>query len=132
MEKKLVNALYVGANVKYLDGRIYKVINSRAGEGKVLAVSIQYSFSIENAITLAFNEIEPIDKVRFITPNYKLLFEVKNLEKVRLKNGELRIVQYLDDYHFAFLDEEGEFKNSYHIAQYAEYYNVDGNNVHKI
>jgi hypothetical protein len=65
-------------------------------------------------VELRITELEPANKVRFITPNYEELFTITDLDYI-LVNGELRRVIYLDEYHFQF--EKG---NVYHICQWAE------------
>lgn len=61
------------------------------------------------------DDVSTADKVRFITPNYETLFEVKNLGKVLL-NGKVRQVFFIDECHFGFV----ENGNIYHICEFAE------------
>jgi hypothetical protein len=63
---------------------------------------------------LSISDIEPANKIRFITSDYKEIFIITDFDSV-LVNGELRKVIYLDEYHFQF--EKG---NCYHICQWAE------------
>lgn len=65
-------------------------------------------------VTLNLSDIEPSNKIRFITPNYDTLFEVTDLKTVKV-NGEVRRVYYLDDCHFGFVGGA-----VYHICEFAE------------
>ena len=70
----------------------------------------------ESFITeLKCDNVSTADKVRFITPNYENLFEVKNLGKV-LVNGKAKPVYYIDECHFGFI----EHGCIYHICELAE------------
>ena len=63
---------------------------------------------------LKISDIEPIDKIRFITPDYETKFEVLNLTNV-LVNGKSKKVAYIDECHFAFVGD-----SCFHICEYAE------------
>lgn len=63
---------------------------------------------------LQITDIEPANKIRFITSDYKTKFEITDFDSV-LVNGESRRAIYLDECHFQF--EKG---NVYHICQWAE------------
>lgn len=69
-------------------------------------------FSLRELIDLT--AMEPADKIRFITTDYKTLFEVNNLDFVKV-NGEEKRAIFLDSHHFKF--ENGWF---YHICEFAE------------
>lgn len=73
---------------------------------------IKEFFSLRELIDLS--AMEPTDKIRFITSDYKTLFNVNNLDYVKV-NGEDRRVIFLDNHHFKF---EGGM--SYHICEFAE------------
>lgn len=69
---------------------------------------------------LKISDVSPENKVRFITPDYKAKFEVKDFGRVKV-NGEVRRVAYIDDYHFYFLDRKtGRAGGCYHICEFAE------------
>lgn len=61
---------------------------------------------------------ETADTVRFITPEYKTLFCVRNLGRVIVNGSEKRVV-YLDPTHFTFTEGAGAF-GCFHICQFAE------------
>lgn len=63
---------------------------------------------------LKISDIEPANKIRFITSDYKTKFEITDFDSV-LVNGEPKRAIYLDEYHFQF--EKG---SCYHICQWAE------------
>jgi hypothetical protein len=75
---------------------------------------------------LQITDIEPANKIQFITPNYKTKFEVKNLDSI-LVNGESRRVIFLDETHFQF--EKG---SCYHICQWAELCDKNGIEINPI
>lgn len=66
--------------------------------------------------------------IRFITPNYKELFRVKDGDMVRITTaaGEYRdrTVRYIDDYHMEL--DSGVGANLYHICEFAEHYEQSG------
>lgn len=91
----------------------------------------------DEEVQLEVTSITPADKVRFIAPHYKLLFEVKNLECVLL-DGEIRRVIAFEGgevYHFGF-DLPNAKSNSYvkcwHICEFAEKFNPNGDRVKPI
>lgn len=65
--------------------------------------------------------------IRFIDPNYKELFRIKDGEKIRINMSDGKflehICRYVDDYH----TEVG--RNLYHICQFAESMEKNGNTV---
>lgn len=67
---------------------------------------------------LSIATIEPDNMVRFITPEYKTKFEVRDLSEIRF-NDKVKTVVYIDEYHFTFTDGAGFF-GCYHICQFAE------------
>ncbi len=69
-----------------------------------------HSYEVE----LQISDIEPANKIRFITSDYKTKFEVMDFDII-LVNGESKRVIYLDECHFQF--EKG---SCYHICQWAE------------
>ncbi|AOY74734.1 pentapeptide repeat-containing protein [Clostridium formicaceticum] len=64
-----------------------------------------------------------IKKVRFIRSNYETIFEVNDGDMV-LIDGQLRKVNYMDEYHFNF-----DGGKCYHIWEFAEKVNPQGNRV---
>jgi len=63
---------------------------------------------------LQISGLEPANKIRFITSDYKTRFEITDFDSV-LVNGEPRRAIFLDEYHFQF-----ENGSCYHICQWAE------------
>ena len=73
-----------------------------------------------------------MDKIRFITPHYDLLFEVENNGIVLYKGQKRKVVA--DDspvYHFHFADVETNKSTSWtaHICEFAERVNASGREV---
>lgn len=70
---------------------------------------------------LKISDIKPANFVRFITPEYKDKFKVRDLSLV-VVDGKARRVVYLDEAHFTFMDGDGMnlYGGCYHICQYAE------------
>lgn len=66
--------------------------------------------------------------IRFIDPNYKELFRVKDGDMVRITTaiGEYRdrTVRYIDDYHMELDSDHGD--NLYHICEFAEQFKQSG------
>ncbi len=77
-------------------------------------------------ISLPVADIEPCNRVRFITPNYDTLFEVTDFDTVKV-NGEVRRVYSLDDYHFGFVGGA-----VFHICEFAELCQRNGLSVEPI
>ena len=70
--------------------------------------------------TVSIDSVVPYNKVRFITPDYKPLFEVNDLDDV-LINGEPHKVAYIDETHFTFVGESmALYGGCLHIDQFAE------------
>ena len=63
---------------------------------------------------ISLTNMDPADKIRFITSDYKTLFEVNNLDFVKV-NGEEKRAIFLDSHHFKF-----ENEIPYHICEFAE------------
>ena len=79
---------------------------------------------------------EPLDRhikaaekgIRFVTPEYKELFRVRDGDGIRIvtKSGEYRdrIARYIDDTHMEL--RSGYSSNIYHICEFAEYFEKAG------
>ena len=65
--------------------------------------------------------VKPVDKIRFITPDYKTKFEAVNLSLVSV-DGKAARVAYLDETHFTFVDafSMNLYGGCFHICQFAE------------
>ncbi|MCC8045823.1 MAG: hypothetical protein LIP12_10040 [Clostridiales bacterium] len=79
--------------------------------------------------TLKLSDCVPADKIRFITPQYETLFEVPDLGRVKV-NGEIRRVNWVDDFHFEFI--EPRYSGCYHICEFAEIAKMNGLKIEKI
>lgn len=80
-------------------------------------------------VAVCIDSVTPIDKLRFITPDYKTKFEVTNLDKV-LVNGKENIVVYMDEYHFTFAGNGLHlWGGCFHICQFAELCEKNGIDV---
>lgn len=95
-----------------------------------------YSFSITAYQREAFDShIKNAEKgIRFINSNYKTLFSIPDGDTIQitLDNGEryTRICRYVDDYHFQTIKGfEEKFVNVFHICQFAELMERNGNTV---
>lgn len=68
--------------------------------------------------------------IRFITPNYKEIFRIPDGDKIRIlhQDGTYadHICRYIDDYH---VEISGGWDNLYHICQFAEMMERNGNTV---
>jgi hypothetical protein len=68
-------------------------------------------------------------KIRFIDSRYNNLFEVEDGESVELvfPDGErvVRVCKYIDETHFYY------GTNCYHICEFAEFMEKNGNKYHK-
>ena len=72
--------------------------------------------------------------IRFINSNYKTLFTIPDGDTIQitLDNGEkyTRICRYVDDYHFQTVNGiEEKYVNEFHICQFAELMEQNGNTV---
>lgn len=67
------------------------------------------------------SDVEPANMVRFITPDYKEKFRVRDLTLINVDGKPARVV-YLDDCHFAFADgiSLSFFGGCLHICHFAE------------
>lgn len=70
---------------------------------------------------LVIESVEPHNKVRFITSDYKTKFEVNDLSNV-IVDGVTARVAYLDECHFTFVDKINTnlYGGCFHICQFAE------------
>ena len=70
---------------------------------------------------LVIESVEPHNKVRFITSDYKTKFEVNDLSNV-IVDGVTARVAHLDEYHFTFVDKINTnlYGGCFHICQFAE------------
>ena len=70
---------------------------------------------------IAVSDVEPADKIRFITPDYKDIFHVRDLGAVSV-NGKVAHVTYIDATHFTFMDTfaMNVYGGCFHICQFAE------------
>lgn len=95
-----------------------------------------YSFSITAYQKEVFdNHIKNAEKgIRFINSNYKTLFTIPDGDTIQitLDNGEqyTRFCRYVDDYHFQTINGfEEKYVNEFHICQFAEIMERNGNTV---
>ncbi len=95
-----------------------------------------YSFSITAYLRETFDShIKNAEKgIRFINSNYKTLFTIPDGDTIQitLDNGEqyTRICRYVDDYHFQTINGfEEKYVNLFHICQFAELMEKNGNTV---
>ena len=144
MDKQYAKYMTWGKQVKTItDGNVYKLIeNMDADKDTVLAINVnnweryrllkawsgnqvgvtdEQRKEMEGYVeTLFIDSVVPHNKIRFITPDYKELFEVKDLEDV-LINGEPHKVAYIDEAHFTFVGESlALYGGCLHICQFAE------------
>lgn len=82
-------------------------------------------------VILNVDYITPEDVIRFITPDYKTKFTVKNFGTVKV-NGKIRRVFYLGQCHFGFLTEKNGEGDIFHICEFAELCERNGIDVQKI
>ena len=72
-------------------------------------------------------------EIRFIDSNYKELFRIPDGGKINitLNDGEqlTRQCKYIDDYHFQLSEIDSNYGNVYHICQFAEIMQRNGNTV---
>lgn len=82
---------------------------------------------------LKISDVEPHDKIRFITPDYKTKFMATGLSLVSV-NGTAARVAYLDEYHFTFTDKNSMnlYGGCFHICQFAELCEKNGVEVKPI
>ena len=70
-------------------------------------------------------------EIRFIDSNYKELFRIPDGGKINitLNDGEqlIRQCKYIDDYHFQLSEVDSSYGNVYHICQFAELMERNGN-----
>ncbi len=73
------------------------------------------------------------NKIRFIDSRYKELFRIPDgsAVKITMKDGEELFgkCQYIDDYHFKFIQNGREYGDTYHICQFAEINERNNNTV---
>lgn len=71
-------------------------------------------------VELPFDDLEPANTVRFITPHYENLFEVKDLSIVMVNDTPYRVV-YQDETHMDLRNPDGSYgMGTFHICEFAE------------
>lgn len=65
-------------------------------------------------VELPVKDLNPANKIRFITSEYKTIFEIEDLSMV-LVDGKPKRAYFIDEYHFGFVG-----GLAYHICQFAE------------
>ena len=149
MDKEMAKYMKYGKQVTYTpDGEEYKIVDIEFGFGnklnkdsvKCVAISNLNRYELLRAwgnnhvgltenqrkemngyvVELPFAELEPANTVRFISPNYDTLFEVKDLSLVTVDDKQYRAV-YADETHMILGAPDGGYgKGLLHIREFAE------------